>query len=177
MSSTRRGMVIDASVARAAGESEHPVSSRCRSFLVEVRQICYRLAATDAILEEWNRNRSRFSGAWLVSMYARKKVDRFEIETDTELRAAIPSAARSQEDRDNMLKDVHLIEAALHRESPVVSLDETARGLFRTAAGRVGRLKQVVWVNPAKPADKALQWLKEGAQSDLKLTLGAETEE
>jgi hypothetical protein len=162
-----RAIVIDASIARAAGESEHPVSSMCRTFLVEVLRICHHVAASDAILEEWNGHMSRFTRTWLASMYARKKVDWLEVQVDNELRAAISGAARTDAERKGMLKDIHLIELALHVEAPVTSLDEnTARGPFEGACRTVSRLRRIVWVNPTRENEQALEWLRGGAKPE-----------
>jgi hypothetical protein len=160
-------------VGRAAGESEHPISSKCRAFLEEVLKICHRVTLTAALLEEWNRHRSRFAKTWLVSMYARKKVDRFDIEADQALRARVSAAATSQEERDGMLKDLHLVEAALQADAPVVSLDEmTARVPLRSASRTVRRLRSVVWVNPTADDENTLEWLRNGAQSEASRCLG-----
>ena len=47
-----------------------------------------------------------------------------------------------------MLKDCHLIEAARATDRNVVSIDETVRQYFHTAARSVGPLREVRWVNP-----------------------------
>jgi len=69
-------LVIDASVARAAGDvSMNPTSRNCREFLQTVLQICHRMALTAPIQEEWNRHQSRFARDWRTSMVARKKIE------------------------------------------------------------------------------------------------------
>jgi hypothetical protein len=111
-------------------------------------------------------------------MYARKKVDLTEFETSADLRAAIAVAAGSDLERAGMLKDLHLVEAALHAGAPVASLDEvTARGPFRSACRSVGRLRQVVWVNPTVEAERPLEWLHEGALDEDCRCLGFEVED
>lgn len=116
---------------------------------------------------------SGFARTWLVSMYARRKVDRFEVETDDELRAAVSNAAHSAGEREGMLKDIHLVEAALQATAPVASLDEnTAHGPFRNVCRTVRRLQRVVWVNPTKEDENALEWLSDGAPTDPARCLG-----
>src|SRR5438105_13114500 len=63
-------LVVDASVARAAGslESTHPTGVLCRDFLVAVRGVCHRIAWTDAIKLEWDKHDSRFARQWRLSM-------------------------------------------------------------------------------------------------------------
>src|SRR3954452_5022187 len=71
-----RRLVIDASIARAAGDSStHPTSRNCRDFLLIVLEICHRAVMTAPILEEWNRHQSRFASTWRKSMMARKKLE------------------------------------------------------------------------------------------------------
>ncbi len=55
-----RLLVVDASVARSAGETENPVSSCCRNALFAILTICHHVVMTEAIQSEWNRHMSRF---------------------------------------------------------------------------------------------------------------------
>lgn len=57
-----------------------------------------------------------------------------------------------------MLKDIHLIGAALRADGIVASLDENARTLFSVA-----ELKAIIWVNPVSERLRIQQWLEEGA--------------
>ena len=70
-----RRLVIDASVARAAGDtSMHPTSRSCRDFLLAILEICHRFVMTQSIKEEWDKHQSGFARKWRVSMVARKKL-------------------------------------------------------------------------------------------------------
>ncbi len=93
---------------------------------------------------------------------------------DRKLREAVSAAATTDAHRREMLKDIHLIEVAIEQGCPVVSLDEEARSLFRTAAEQVRSLRPVIWVNPVEPEEQVLRWLEEGAQSDPSRTLGTQ---
>lgn len=57
------------------------------------------------------------------------------------LHSRIVEAAQQRTDREAMEKDIHLIEAALVTDNSVVSMDDTARELFRGIAERVNTLK------------------------------------
>lgn len=109
-----QSLVIDASVARAAGpeESIHPTAARCRNFLIAVQAICHRLVFTEAIAEEWNRHQSGFARRWRRAMFARKKIDRLEVPEDDAFRGQLGELAASEKTGNAMLKDAHLIEAA-----------------------------------------------------------------
>jgi len=65
-----------------------------------------------------------------------------------------------------MLKDIHLVEAALACDHVIVSLDEDARRRFARASGQVEELRRVAWVNPARDAADVLDWLRAGARAE-----------
>jgi hypothetical protein len=165
-------LVIDASIARAAGLTEHPVSSRCRSFLQEVLRICHRVVMTPEISAEWKEHRSNFAYRWLASMWARKKVIRRGPVEDAGLRQAVHWLQLTDRVREAILKDIHLVEAAFATEQIVASLDETVRGYIRQIAGSVRSLRSLVWVNPTKDDEHATDWLRQGANAEEQRQLG-----
>jgi hypothetical protein len=165
-------LVIDASIARAAGQTEHPVSSACRSFLQEVLRICHRVVITAEISAEWKEHRSNFAYRWLASMWARKKVVRPGPVEDAGLRQTIRSLQLTDNAREAILKDVHLVEGALATGQIIASLDETVRGYLRQIAGSVRSLRSLVWVNPTKDDEHAADWLRQGANADEERQLG-----
>jgi hypothetical protein len=165
-------LVIDASIARAAGQTEHPVSSACRSFLQEVLNICHKVVMTREISQEWKEHRSNFALRWRASMTARKKVVRPGPVEDAGLRQTIRSLQLTDKVREAILKDIHLVEAAFATERTIVSLDEIVRGHLRQAAGSVRSLKSLVWVNPTKDSEHATDWLREGADAEEERQLG-----
>jgi hypothetical protein len=67
-------LVIDASVAHAAGWSDHPDSSAGRHFLRAVLDVCHQMVLTPEVAEEWRRHQSKYTRTWRTEMYARKKV-------------------------------------------------------------------------------------------------------
>ena len=169
-----KSLVIDASIARAAGRKDHPVSKACRDLLEAVLKICHRVVITREIAAEWARHQSYFTVQWRSSMNARKKVALPETVQNDLLRIGISNSSLTQRERDALLKDVHLIEAALKADFAVVSLDETARTLFREIAHEAGLLKPVVWVNPVRKEESAIEWLKGGAKDEKKRRLAFE---
>lgn len=162
-------LVIDASVARSCGppDATYPTSVNCRDFLQAVLTICHRIVMTPDIREEWDKHQSRFAKAWLRSMVARKKLEVCNISFDESLWNHIEATAQTDKNREAMVKDLRLLEAAISTDKIVISLDEnTARKLFRKAALTVDSLKSVVWVNPDKAEETPLEWLKDGAPPD-----------
>jgi len=120
---------------------------------------------TPEIGEEWKQHASRFARTWRVAMFARKKVDLATIFPQTKLRAKVCDGTAK------MLKDWHLIEAALATDKIIVSRDDTARELFSGAAKNVGEIQKVIWVNPAEELDPCF-WLEKGASAEDRRMLG-----
>jgi hypothetical protein len=158
-----QALVIDASVAQAAGlqGATHPTAKHCRDFLLVALEVCHRMVFTQAIEEEWDEHQSRFARMWRRSMFARKKIDRVEASADTTFREQLEQAATGEKQKDAMLKDAHLIEAARTGGLRIVALDDTVRGLFRGVALSVPALRAVCWINPAKachPSEHPESW-------------------
>jgi hypothetical protein len=109
-----QSLVIDASVAQAAGPqgATHPTAKHCRDFLLVAEEVCHRMVFTPAVEEEWNEHQSGFARRWRRSMFARKKIDRFEAPADTAFRGQLERVATTEKQKEAMLKDAHLIEAA-----------------------------------------------------------------
>jgi hypothetical protein len=167
-------LVIDASVARAAGMTEHPTSRACRQALQAILVVCHRIAVTQGLADEWKNHRSRYFVSWRASMTARKKVVWVEPRWEDELRAAIDEHDCSEASRREMRKDVHLISAALGSDRIVIPLDDSARGLFGTLANDEATLRDIAWINPARTQEGPVDWLQRGASREAKRCLGFE---
>lgn len=165
-------LVIDASVAQSAGDlsAQHPVSTRCRDFLKAVLEICHHLVMTPEIDEEWKKHASRFARTWRVEMFVKEKVDWARVFPQTELRAKVCDET-AEDQRCIMLKDWHLIEAAMATDRIIVSRDDTARGLFSGVSKTVGEIRKVIWVNPVEELDPC-SWLEKGASAEDRRMLG-----
>jgi len=170
-----RRLVVDASVARASGgkTAVFPLSKRCRDFLGTMLDTGHHLVMTSAIRAEWNKHQSGFAREWRTAMVARKRLLLVDAPEDAGLREEIDSAAETERGRLAMLKDTHLVEAALATDRTVVALDDTVRGLFDTASMHVKILKTVVWANPGEEAEACPTWLEKGAPPDRERRLGA----
>jgi len=165
-------MVIDASVARAAGgkNAVWPLSKECRDFLINTLDVGHRAVLSPAVREEWKKHESSFSRQWRTMMMARKKLVLREVGEDRHLRAGLEQCTSNQRHLDAMMKDVHLLEAAHATDNTVISLDDIVRDLFGVAALRVPVLREVVWVNPGK--ESAIAWLRRGAPREKQRLLG-----
>lgn len=167
-------------IARAAGgpEATFPTSKHCRDFLQDVLSICHRIVMPNEINEEWRRHQSAFARRWLTSMYARRKVDwEKTIEANSRLRGRIEAQATGEATRRAMLKDCHLLEAAIATDQTIASLDDRVRQLFSDAAESVGEIRVVIWANPSNPEERCASWLDTGAEPEPQRRLGHHTDE
>jgi len=147
-----RLLVIDASVARSAGETEHPVSSSCRAFLLAVLKICHRVAVTTDIREEWQRHQSRFTRKWRCSMAAPQKPLRDIKPVSAGLN--IPAFAPPQQVA--IEKDLGLLEAALGADGVIVTRDDALRKALGTTPQGSRLRDRITWYNPVTDGTEPL---------------------
>ncbi len=105
-------------------------------------------------------------------MTARKKIEPLALTASSALKARLERTGASPPEVLAMLKDLHLIEAALASDGLVASRDEQVRHLFAAATITVPQLREVVWVNPDKDEEEALAWLLGGARPEPSRKLG-----
>ncbi len=153
-----KDLVIDASVAHAAGWGEHPHSSGSRDFLRAVLEISHRMVLTPPLIDEWRRHQSKFTREWRKSMHARRKIRRLEAQENLGLRERSLGPGIEEPLRQIRVKDLPLIEAALRADNIVASLDEAARESFQ-----LQELNVIIWFNPIKDSHRMRPWLEEGA--------------
>ncbi len=164
----KKRVVIDASVARAAGGADgtHPVGQRCRQFLMRTKSVCHRIAMDEMLLDEWKKHQSTFASTWLVEMQSMKKLVKVPTPSESSIAAAITAVQIRDGVKQVMLKDAHLLECSLATDRIVASLDDTVRGHFGRLSRSTSELSTVVWVNPAEEADGLAEWLGAGAPAE-----------
>jgi hypothetical protein len=168
-----RILVIDASIAAAAGDvSMDPISSQCRDFLNSVLDICHRIAMTDPVRDEWNKHQTKFAWKWRGSMMRKGKEHVVPVATIASLKVRIDEVVAKNDIADIIHKDRHLLEAALATEKRVISLDEKVRKHLKSQCVALEEIRSICWVNPTKPDEKAIEWLKSGARIKSEQTLG-----
>jgi hypothetical protein len=170
-------LVIDASIARSCGQPEatYPTSVHCREFLEHVLSICHRIVMTPEIRDEWNKHASRFARSWMSQMIARKKLIAMPtLPIDSALWNLLEKLAETDKQRGDIVKDIHLLEAALATDQIIISLDEqTARKYFTQAAQTIETLQPITWVNPDKiEKEQPIAWLLAGCPNEKNRTLG-----
>lgn len=152
-------IVIDADVARAAGITDHPRSSRCRALLDTIARKKHVFAASQQLRAEWHEHQSAYSAKWLANMVARKLVDFVGPVDCSEVEAAIRLALQDPGLRDAAIKDSHLVAGALQAERVLASMDTAARENFVVVAATMGRIRKLVWLNPECDSRDWLSWL------------------
>ncbi len=168
-----RLLVVDASIARAAGDvSTHPTSRRCRDFLLAIREICHQLVMTAPIQHEWDKHQSRFARTWRLSMLAKKKLRVLESDAQRSLEKRLPRVVIDPFILAIMEKDRCLVEAALLSEKRIASLDDTVREHFQDYRDSLPELKSICWVNPDATDEDLCDWLRAGAPIQRFRTLG-----
>ena len=175
-------LAVDASVARASGGQDaiFPKSRLCRDFLREILSLHHSIIMTNDIQQEWDNHQSKFARSWRVQMTKRGLVKRHFGMRHGELRQSVEEAVeKTAYDRkakqavlEAILKDIHLIEAALLVDHTVAALDERVRRYFAESCFHVSELVNVVWANPTIPSEDCILWLRRGAPPDDHRTLG-----
>jgi len=173
--SAPKRLVIDSDVVQAAGgaEAQTETARLCRQFLQAVLEICHQVVLTATLGAEWKRHSSSFARKRRVRMDARKKVLRPQ--PDDEVGVVVQKVLSQVEDsnaQEALRKDVHLIEAALVTDRIVIFRDETTRSVLRGVVSHVAELRKLVWVNPIRADEGAIDWLRDGAPADAHRQLG-----
>ena len=144
LSGKRKYLVIDASVARSAGETEHPVSSSCRNLLIKVLEICHNAVASTELMAEWKRHQSRFTRKWCRSMAARRK-PLLRIETEP---VDIDLSDFPEKLKNAVSKDIFLIEAALAADQIIITLDKAFYNALGSTPSGTALRNRITWYDP-----------------------------
>jgi hypothetical protein len=167
-------LVIDSDIARAAGTTQHPVSSACREVLENVLEICHKIALSPILKEEWAKHQSKYTSTWLRTMIAKRKFEFKQISEDQQLRVKITQHAATAEINEIMQKDIHLIETAQVTEKIVISMDNTVREHFKTVSSQIHELKEISWANPHPDRQESvITWLKDGCEIENRRKLSS----
>jgi hypothetical protein len=175
MSKMSRRIVVDASVARAAGTTENPISTRSREFLQAMLRICHQVVMTPEIAREWRRNQSVFSATWLAAMRRRRKVVEVLVAPAQQeaLLELILGSDLGVKQKAAAEKDCLLVGAAWASDDVVASNDDTVRRLLSRLVEQSADLRRICWVNPTRSAETTTEWLEAGARTDSHRRLGA----
>lgn len=130
MNKVSRLLSVDASVLRGAG-AKPGHSAHCANVLNSILEICHRAVLSRESQEEWNKHQSRIGGKWRASMIARKKLIRVDISAACQLIMVRIDALESvtQIHRAALIKDVHVLAAAVQGDRFIVTCDKALSAL------------------------------------------------
>lgn len=141
-------LVVDACVLKAAGgKSEHPRSKHCRAVLKGILDNGHYVVLTTEIRQEWNRHCSDIGWKWRAEMISRRKLVALKIPRPSHVRTQVLQHAPAGV-QHVIVKDIHLVEAALEADRIIFSLDVKARGHFARLTPFVSLLRDIVWLSP-----------------------------
>ncbi len=152
-------IVVDASVARAAGETQNIIAQKCREVLDGIFSHDHQLALSKPTYDEWLKKRSeedelstpyasRYAIQWLTKMTSqRDRIKWIEISEHQEFIDQIVAAAPLQ-DQIQVKKDCHLVATAIASDRRVVSNDGKIRKHFQNIGGSIKVLCEILWLNP-----------------------------
>ncbi len=78
----------------------------------------------------------------------------------------------TEETYAKMLKDWHLLEAALVTDKVILTLDKV-RFHFKAISAQFDDIRTITWVNPDAPEEEAVSWLEAGAMPETHRMLGS----
>ena len=166
-------IVVDASIACAAGNQDavHPTGIQCREFLKSLRSICHRLASGPMIQAEWYKHGSKFAFQWLTSMQSMGKLRLLDDSVPSDLLELIEASSADRGVVEIILKDAHLLTAALVSDLRIASLDDTVRAHTALCLTKESTCLTLVWVNPTQAEEGPIEWLEQGAPLEEVRTL------
>ncbi len=167
-----RRIVVDTNVARSASETTFPQSVACRQILDTMLKVCHRIVLSPSQKAEWQRHQSRYTLRWLASMTAKGKGHVLPDDPDSGLWEAIDRLAPPDLSREELLKDVYLLESALATDSIILSLEKRAAGYYRPLTEPLPQIGVIAWVSPLEPVDDCRKWLEKGAPAEPHRNLG-----
>lgn len=157
-------IVVDTDVASSASTTDYPRSIACRKVLETILTVCHKVVLTPEQDAEWRKHRSRYTLGWLRQMAARGKWHLLPADPKTGLLERVDALPDDGTvDRVEMLKDVHLVEAAMATDGLVLSMDDKMYRRLNRHYIAIGIQKQVAWMNPEAPDEACCRWLEKGA--------------
>ncbi|MGJ7920935.1 hypothetical protein [Neobacillus sp. LXY-4] len=158
-----RFLVVDACVATSASTKQIPVSKICKNILDEVLKSTHKLVFNQQLQKEWFDHPSKLGIMIFSSMKSRGRI--IKIDESGEI-SHLKEKVLVIKDRSRVpaiMKDMHLIEAALLSDKIIISLDKKARNNFCSILNDVQEISVVNWLNPEEPNENIFLWFSNGA--------------
>lgn len=175
--STKKGgrvkrFIIDSDVIASATEKQEKRAILCRQLLLTMYDTQHEVLLTPGIRREWENRYPGFAQSWAAKMKQKGLLPEIEQDPDSGLAAQIQALEVTPEVAAIMLKDCHLLEAALVAGKAVFSQDDSAYVHFYDASDKIARLRSIMWANPERPEDACVAWLKPGARQEDRRCIG-----
>jgi hypothetical protein len=117
-----------------------------------------------ALLVEWQAHQSAFAVRWRAAMVASRRLRIADVSEDVRLRAKLADALPKESERKALLKDTHLLEAALGFDDRIVSSDHISRKLAARTSSTVREIAAVQWADAVDWPDETCEWIAGGAR-------------
>ncbi|MGG0610957.1 hypothetical protein [Bacillus altitudinis] len=151
-------LIIDASVVTSASP-KNGISKRSADFLDKFLETKNKLGLTEELKAEWLNHKSSYTAKVLTKTKQEQRIIKIKGYEDTQ---DIRQKVHNIKDKQRIyaiLKDVHLLEAAILTDKLIVSLDNKARNNFSHFYNCINNLPNVCWINPCENSESALDWL------------------
>ena len=164
-------VVVDASIAKSASETEKPISKSCRDILNIIEKKRYYIAMNKCLYMEWNKHKSIFATKWLSGMIAKGliKTIRTEDKDEEVIQVVVGSYYEgniNKNERDAIFKDIHLATIALNTDKTIISRDDKIKSLFYKISNDIDELINIVWINPVLD-EEAIQYFEKKNEKEL----------
>jgi hypothetical protein len=160
---TKEHAIVDACVAASVGNPTHEKFVGAREIIDYFSDGPVGVFMTDDLLAEWRRHASRFMKSWLANMVARGRTRHEKDKRISDFRKALLRVPEN-EGRVAMLKDAHLVEAAIWFQLGVLSLDDKQRKYLQNLVQYYPLVGKVQWFNPASDQKMCMLWLQAGCR-------------
>lgn len=149
------------------------VPEACSLLLYTIEHRGHNIALSVEINNEYeNTMLSRFGSKWLAKMINIGRTSDFGDVRDEGFRTRLLASSASQDTRDIMEKDVHLVEASISGDEIVLSVETRCRREFWSAAATIVELESIMWVSPCISNEDGILWIEHGAQRESEREFG-----
>jgi hypothetical protein len=162
MSVMSRRIVLDASVARGAGEKSHPFSVRCRDILLTMLAAGHRLVVTRDLQLEWEKHASRTSIRWKALMASKGRL--VAVDEVADLGFEIDELEHGH-CAHRIGKDLLILRAAVGADRAVVSADARLLESILCELSSMPIVGGIAWGQPSDEGElDCITWLAAGAR-------------
>lgn len=150
--------IVDACVAMAIGDPTVEQMANARKLIDALATGPVGVCMTDALVAEWDKHASKFMKKWLAKMVSKGRT-RHERDTRLSDYRRVLKGVDPTMGKAAMLKDAHLVEAAILCRAGVLSLDDKQRRYLAGIVPLYPRVGRIQWFNPESDFSDCEAWL------------------